>query len=787
MKDKNPTEETSVVVEKTTASKKAKSEKTDEKTIVISDSQEKKALKAQIKKEETRVSKSVFLKYFCRITTAVILLVLFVFPLGMESINLGELSERPALLHAYNIPFLDVSVIQNSVLHILYFLVYFLPFTSLFLLISFFIRGENKKLLYILVLISLSVYLFVATSTLLIFANCERWFLSLPWYVYACFGFAFFTHGFMSISGMIITRNRKPEYAEYKRVTSEDEQKTKYSIKTKLKLVILISLFSVITSLIYLILSNNKKMFIEAVSDMGRTRAEQTANVYDSADGMYEKILQYFDQQRDNNLYSDLPFERIDIIISDIKDNLYLEEITAETELHDYNVFAYSTSKPSKVPEADTHITKEQAADYIRRIQNGTYKRTPVFDKATKTLKYIYPVTFQRKAGHKLVGFSIVTYRQEVLMKSLFKTEVFVFVLSAIFLYLAIILTIFISDFIANPLLYLRSNVKKTSQALSKILEKKSEATADTIIFEDTIRTQDEIKDLSLEISDMVSLIRGMVPYISFSTLKNAEQNKIERSISKDLCFLFTDIRGFTSLCEGKQPKDVVDILNHYLNIETDIILRNGGDIDKFVGDEMMAFFAGPRKEINACKAAMEIRAAMRSEQEKALNEKTDFISMGIGINTGKVTFGSVGSKQRMDFTSIGDVVNLAARLESANKIYSSKSIITEAVYVKLKDMFVCRELDFITVKGKTEPVRIYEILQMESIASENVFDIKKLFESGLKEYRKKNWEKAEQYFMQCDQKYNDDPSKVFLNRIHHFKFSPPPEKWDGVFVSQVK
>ena len=201
----------------------------------------------------------------------------------------------------------------------------------------------------------------------------------------------------------------------------------------------------------------------------------------------------------------------------------------------------------------------------------------------------------------------------------------------------------------------------------------------------------------------------------------------------------------------------------------------------------MMAFFSGPKKEINACKAAMEIRTAMRAQQQMALSNGEDYISMGIGINTGRVIFGSVGSKSRMDFTSIGDTVNLAARLEGANKAYGSKAIITEAVYEKLKDTFVCRELDFITVKGKSEPVRIFEILQTKAMASDKLYDIKDLFEKGLNFYRKQDWDKALQMFHSCNEKYQDMPSVVFIDRISHFKTNPPPKKWDGVFVMNVK
>ena len=200
-----------------------------------------------------------------------------------------------------------------------------------------------------------------------------------------------------------------------------------------------------------------------------------------------------------------------------------------------------------------------------------------------------------------------------------------------------------------------------------------------------------------------------------------------------------------------------------------------------------MAFFAGPRKEYNACKAAMEIRTAMRKAQQISLQEGTDYVSMGIGINTGKVIFGSVGSKKRMDFTSIGDTVNTAARLESANKAYGSKAIITEAVYKKLQGSFICRELDLITVKGKTEPLRIYEILQKKDEASVKIYEIRDLFEQGLIFYRNQNWNRAEIAFRECVDRFNDMPSVIFLERIRHFRKSPPEANWNGVFTMKVK
>lgn len=735
-----------------------------------------------------------FLFYFCRIFPAVFLLALFLFPISIKEINLYDSLSPVELIYAYLLPFCSSSDFYVPVLHFLFFIIYFIPATVIILITSIFVKKISNKLLFYFVLAGLTIYIFCSVSCMIISANTIIWFSKIPPITYIFFLLAFLSHLALSITGILYIRISNPEYAQYKGLRKDEllkcknlsDKLQKKNIKTKLTLSIISAIAIILFSFMVLILRRYENLITETVSETGRVQAEQTAAIYETAEGKNDKISLFFSQQKKSNSFADTPFERIDIIITNAGTNIYLENITPETELPDYNVFAYTTSKRSLIPEEELSITAEKAHEYIKLYQSGAYRKTPVYNKTHRTCKFIHPVTFTKKAGLKLLGFSIVTYREDVLMKAFFKTKVSVFALSFVFLYLSVILSLFLSDYIANPLLLLRTNVRKTSESLSTLLSGRGKIKAETITFDDTIKTKDEIKDLSTEIGNMVSLIRGIVPYISFSTLKHADA-ETKKSVSRELCFLFTDIRGFTTLCEGRAPKDIVSILNHYLDIETEIILKNGGDIDKFVGDEMMAFFAGPRKEINACKAAMEIRAAMKEQQKLSKAKGSDFISIGIGINTGNVVFGSVGSKTRMDFTSIGDTVNLAARLEGANKAYGSKAIITEAVYEKLNETFICRELDFIKVKGKSEPVRIYEILQLKSQASDKLSEIKSLFEKGLHFYRRQNWEKASLYFKECNDKYYDLPSQVFLERIRHFKFTPPPAKWDGVFEMKVK
>ena len=246
-----------------------------------------------------------FFFIFCRIFPALVLAALFILPMGMQSISLGDTESTANLIYPYMLPFTPGATIQGTPLHIVYFMIYFVPFTALFLLISLFIKGKVNTVLYVITYISLTIYLFCSVTCLVIFANCWRWFLHLSIFVYIAFGCAFLSHALMSIFGILFLREMNPEFAEYKKFQAESKQKTKISIKTKLTLTIISFIAVIMVIFTILILHSYKKMFTEAVSDVGRSQAEQTSTVYDSADGKYEKIAPYFTQQKEANSYAE--------------------------------------------------------------------------------------------------------------------------------------------------------------------------------------------------------------------------------------------------------------------------------------------------------------------------------------------------------------------------------------------------------------------------------------------------------------------------------------------------
>ncbi|MFZ5517728.1 MAG: CHASE2 domain-containing protein [Candidatus Zhuqueibacterota bacterium] len=260
----------------------------------------------------------------------------------------------------------------------------------------------------------------------------------------------------------------------------------------------------------------------------------------------------------------------------------------------------------------------------------------------------------------------------------------------------------------------------------------------------------------------------------------------------KILTVLFSDIRAFTSYSEKYPPETVVQRLTEYLTAMVDVIFRHRGTLDKFVGDEIMALFGAPYYFANhaehACLTALDMVASLRKIQKSWSEKEMEYFQIGIGINTGKVIVGNLGSIQLFDYTVIGDEVNLGARLEGANKHYSTTIIISEATYDQVRDKAIVRELDFVRVKGKKRPVKIYELRGMYSLPSIEKDLIIDVYSYGLDLFKEKKWTQALKEFRRVLRYFpSDGPSRVYTLRCLEFIEHPPPENWDGVFEFAVK
>jgi adenylate cyclase len=259
----------------------------------------------------------------------------------------------------------------------------------------------------------------------------------------------------------------------------------------------------------------------------------------------------------------------------------------------------------------------------------------------------------------------------------------------------------------------------------------------------------------------------------------------------KDLTVMFSDIRDFTTLSEGLSPDDLVNLLNQYLSAMTDILFRNLGTLDKYIGDAIMAFWGSPFPQpdhaARACTCALEMIASLEKLNQKWVEQGGRPIAIGIGLNTGPVNVGNMGSDKRLAWTVMGDNVNLASRLEGMTKQYRSRVIISESTYGQVADQFVAREVDRIRVKGKKLPVVIYELLAKISEADAYAPLLTK-YNAALDVYRSQNWPEATGMFGELLAIYPDDgPTQVLLQRCVEFLEEAPEPDWDGVYVMKSK
>jgi adenylate cyclase len=259
----------------------------------------------------------------------------------------------------------------------------------------------------------------------------------------------------------------------------------------------------------------------------------------------------------------------------------------------------------------------------------------------------------------------------------------------------------------------------------------------------------------------------------------------------KELSVLFSDIRGFTTISEGLTPDQLVQLLNEYFGQMTEIVFATDGTLDKYIGDAIMAFWGSPYPQedhaARSCACALRMSRGLAKLNAKWQAARRPPISIGIGLNTGSVNVGNMGSARRLSWTVMGDNVNLASRLEGITKQYHVQIVISEATYRQVSSQFVCRELDKIRVKGKTLPVNIYEL--MDVAAERSKYEkLLEQFDGAMAAYRSQNWREAAAQFTEVLLKFPDDgPSQVFLERAMEFSESAPEGEWDGVYVMKTK
>jgi adenylate cyclase len=251
----------------------------------------------------------------------------------------------------------------------------------------------------------------------------------------------------------------------------------------------------------------------------------------------------------------------------------------------------------------------------------------------------------------------------------------------------------------------------------------------------------------------------------------------------RQMSVFFSDVAGFTSVAESLSPEDLTELLNRYLSEMTAVIFRHGGTVDKYIGDAIVAFWNAPLDQpdhaVRACQAALDCQKRLVELRDRMRRQSGRELHMRIGINTGPMVVGNMGSSDRFDYSILGDAVNLGARLEGACKQYGIWILMGEGTYAEVRDQVEAREIDRIRVVGKREPVRIYELLARRGQLSQERRTALDRFHEGLRLYRERKWTTAIGIFKELP----DDPvARIYVERCEQYQVSPPPEDWDGVW-----
>jgi adenylate cyclase len=301
------------------------------------------------------------------------------------------------------------------------------------------------------------------------------------------------------------------------------------------------------------------------------------------------------------------------------------------------------------------------------------------------------------------------------------------------------------------------------------------------------------IEDISTEKRVKATMARYMDPAIAARMLDNNSDAGLLGGASTRATVLFSDIRDFTTLSEELGAQGTVAFLNDYFSLMVECIAHEEGMLDKFIGDAVMAAFGLPiahnDDEDRAVRAAIAMIRECRRWSRDRVQRGQKPVEMGIGLNTDMVVSGNIGSAKRMDYTLIGDGVNLASRLESACKAYSAQILVSENTFGRLRGTYRIRNIDLVVVKGKTEPVGVYEVLDHHTEESfPNLMDVVSYFNEGIRYYRAARFPNAIAQFekaLACHPR--DKLSTTYIERCHHLIDLPPGDDWNGVWVMTQK
>ncbi|MFB6355897.1 MAG: adenylate/guanylate cyclase domain-containing protein, partial [bacterium] len=288
--------------------------------------------------------------------------------------------------------------------------------------------------------------------------------------------------------------------------------------------------------------------------------------------------------------------------------------------------------------------------------------------------------------------------------------------------------------------------------------------------------------------------LRSFEKYVPSDLVRRLQKQGIEAKLggeTREVTVFFADVAGFTGLSENVTPGELVEILGGILGGFSDRIQQYEGTVDKYIGDEIMAFWNAPDRvenhPVEACKCALECHEWLMEHRENLQDKTGEPLDVRIGLNTGEAIVGNMGSEARLNYTVLGDNVNLGSRIEGLNKIYGTPILIGEATRDRIGEALVVRKVDCVYVKGKSESSNIYELIGVQGEVEYSRIQLIDRYEEALERYQSGEWSEAIDRFQSVlDEDPDDTSAKVLLERCKQYR-EKPPENWDGVYQVTVK
>lgn len=433
--------------------------------------------------------------------------------------------------------------------------------------------------------------------------------------------------------------------------------------------------------------------------------------------------------------------------------------------------------------EAEHQLYHDQFLTILRQLQNKHISKALSMERQLDRKKK----QFNKQLLLTLQKLEYFTTRAAETAEQHERSMLIIYLLvTAITIIIGLIFAALVATGLTRPIRKLTTGVKKIS-----------EGDYDTYIEQ---KTHDEIGKLSDSFNHMLGELKMKVE-IENQFAKHIDPRMVEKIINdpeksrtggkkEEMTVFFSDIEGFNSPSLDLSPAEVITLNNRYYDLITAPINEHQGVVDKFIGSTVMAFWGPPFVGIQEhCKLAC-LAALDQIKSLKKLNElgSDNELSLHIGMATGSLVVGNMGSETSKSFTVMGDTVNIASRLKGAGKQYGVYTLITEQIKSEIQDSIETREIDLIQVVGKDEPVRVFELLGLHTQVDPDCLKLRDLFEQGLNAYRKQQWNPAKQHFQTClELNRNDKPSQLILERIAILENNPPKKDWDGVWKMTKK